>query len=350
MNLTIPAIHLKNLLKSVSPAIASRTPKPALSCVLLTAKCGQLFASATDLEITIAGGVETSTLDAEGACLVPCDKLAAIANEAEGEVRLELADGQLHVSGDGYKYRINTYSVADLPPMPEVKGDAVEIDGAELRKCLTRTLYATAQEASRYAIQGVLLDGGNGAVATDGHRLAMHGKPDKGILLPSKTARVLLRALGDEPVKMYQSGNTVTFVLGQLQINSNLLEGTFPPYKDVIPRNPEHTVTVNRLALADACWRAGIMTSPESKGLRFHIDGEVLTISGRAADIGESTIKLDCDSACNNFDIGLNPQYVVQALSAIDDETVTLDLWAANKPMVVRASDYVAVIMPVNLE
>lgn len=349
MNLTISSTNLKSLLKSVSPAIASRTPKPALSCVLLTAKCGQLFARATDLEISIAGGVETSTLAAEGACLVPCDKLSAIANEAEGDFRLELADGQLHVSGDGYKYRINTYGVDDFPPAPEVKGDAVEIDGAELRKCLTRTLYATAQEASRYAIQGVLLDGGNGAVATDGHRLAMHGKPDKGILLPSKTARVLLRALGDEPVKMYQSSNTATFVLGPLQIASNLLDGNFPPYKDVIPKSPKHTVTVNRLALADACGRAAIMTSEESKGVRFDFNGGTLVISGKAADVGESTINLEYDDDFH-FDIGLNPAYVVQALAEVEDETVTLELWAANKPMVVRGVDYVAVIMPVNLQ
>lgn len=349
MNLTIASTQLKMLLKAVSPAIASRTPKPALSCVLLTAKCGQLFARATDLEITIAGGVETSTLDAEGACLVPCDKLAAIANEAEGEVRLELADGQLHVSGDGYKYRINTYSVADFPPMPEVKGDAVEIDGPELRKCLTRTLYATAQEASRYAIQGVLLDGGNGAVATDGHRLAMHGKPDKGILLPIKTAKVLLRALGDEPVKMYQAANTVTFVLGPLQIASNLLDGNFPPFRDVIPRNPLHRCMVDRAALADACGRAAIMTSMESKGIRFAFNDGNLTISGKAADVGESAVHVNCEME-GTFEIGLNPAYVVQALQAVDDETVTLDLWASNKPMVVRASDYVAVIMPVNLQ
>lgn len=380
----------------VSGAVASRTPRIQLTCVLLTAAkragVGELTLLATDGEVSIRLRLAQVDVHQPGQVLIPADKLRQIVTAEEGEptLTLEGEDDACHIRGKDAHFKVYGQPPAEFPPVPEFQ--AVLTGSGDQPKAKTvfshtvggmgtlisRTAFATARENSRYAINGVLLkrDGKRlEMVATDGRRLALcrstlpasdkDSKPSS-CIVPSKALGMFQRIASDpdETVHVAITDNQIFFcfaqpaekgdAVGRAVLSSNLVEGTFPPYEDVIPKDHDKRVTFDRDVLSSAVRRAALLTNEESRGVRLAFDGKAkqLDISSRAPEMGEAEIKIDIARYDgDNIEIGFNPAFITDALKVISEPEVVLELKASNKPGLVRSgTDFVYVVMPVNLQ
>ncbi|MCE7973289.1 MAG: DNA polymerase III subunit beta [Leptolyngbya sp. PLA1] len=375
----------------VSGAVASRTPKPQLTCVKITATkqggAGELTLAATDAEVALKLSLSKVDVQTPGEVLIPADKLRQIVSAEENEPTLTLeSEGEaVHIRGVDAHFKVFGYPATDFPPIPDFasavsgsgssKAKAVMTHPAgSLSELVSRTLFATARENSRYAINGVLIkrDGKRlEFVATDGRRLALARanlaaaeKDAKAVscIVPSK-ALVMLQKLiqeHEENVQIAITDNQILFSFGtpaspgRAVLVSNLVEGAFPPYEDVIPRDNDKKVTFDRDVVTSAVRRAALLTNEESRGVRMAFKGKArsLELSSRAPEMGEANVKVDLAGYDGeDLEIGFNPTFLVEALKVLTEPQVILELKATNKPGLIKSgNDFLYVVMPVNLQ
>ncbi|MEZ6242519.1 MAG: DNA polymerase III subunit beta [Phycisphaerales bacterium] len=369
----------------VSGVAASRTPKPQLTCVKLAATkqgaAGELALSATDAEISLTVRLGSVNVDGAGESLVPAQKLSQIvsAEEDDPTLTIESDDDLTTVKGADAQFKLHSYPPSDFPPIPDfakiISGGSrgtVQLPAGELALLISRTLFAAARENSRYAINGVLFKKDAKKlelVATDGRRLALSrssgnagGDASFACIVPAKALGVLLKLIDDagEPVHMAVTDNQIVFALGddpadaRAVLASNLVEGAFPPYEDVIPKDQDIRVGFDRDVLFSAVRRAALLTNEESRGVRmaFTAADKKLELSSRSPEMGEAHVGVDLKSyEGEDIEIGFNPGFINDALKVINDPEVMIELKASNKPGLLRSgADFVYVVMPVNLQ
>lgn len=355
-------------LNLVAAVVASRTPKPVLMCVKLTAEAGDagLTLAATDLEIAVRLSTPRVEVETAGETLVPADKLTQIVRESTDPTLAIETDGDVtQITGQDSKFKIFGQPVSDFPPIPQFTGEAdFEISAAELHRLIAMTIFATARENSRYAINGVLIEREKkklAVVATDGHRLALakgtckSAKDEaRNAIVPTKALNLLLRLFDDaeQTVRIKVVENQILFATDQATLSSNLVEGNFPPYQDVIPKDGDKKATLPTDLFVSAVRRAALLTNEESKGVRMAFSDHGLTISSRAPEMGEAEITVEVPRfEGESLDIGFNPAYLLDALKVVDENEVQMELKAANKPGVLRTgANFTYVVMPVNLQ
>ena len=232
-----------------------------------------------------------------------------------------------------------------------------------MHRLVAQTLFATARENSRYAINGVLVERqGNklAVVATDGHRLALAkgsckatNDETRSAIVPTKALNLLLRLFDDaeQTVHVKAEDNQILFKTDDAVLVSNLVEGNFPPYADVIPKDGDKKASLATDLFISAVRRAALLTNEESKGVRMAFDAEGLTLSSRAPEMGEAEIHVPMPEYTGDaVEIGFNPAYLLDALKVIDESQVHLELKGPNKPGVLRTGpNFLYVVMPVNL-
>lgn len=365
---------------------AHRSPRPQLQCIHLVAQkgagdspAGTLSLSATDTEIAVR--INTAQVDVQeaGAALILGDKFRSIiqAEDSEPTLTLQAENDRCVIRGQDARFTVFGYPPADFPdtasvPKAELCRDIFTIDASVLSAMISRTIFSTARENSRYAINGVLLkrnDKKLEMVATDGRRLALargvatevngDGAP---CIIPTKALNLVNKLLdGHGSVKLCVTDNQAVFVFDadnesgpSAIIATNLVEGTFPPYEEVIPRDQDKKATFDVPALASAVRRAALLTNEESRGVRMAFDssGKALRLSSRAPELGESEVKVDIAGYDgDSIEIGFNPAFISEALKVIDDDQVILEMKAPNRPGLLKAgSDFMYVVMPVNLQ
>jgi DNA polymerase-3 subunit beta len=321
-----------------------------------------------------------------GASLIPADKLRGIVSAEENEPTLTLeSDGDAcYIRGSDASFKVFGYSTADFPPIPDF---AAAVSGAgempkakatlthpagSLSELVARTLFATARETSRYAINGVLFkrDGKRlELVATDGRRLAVaranltgekDAKPVQ-CIVPSKGLGMLQKLIKDhdEAVQIAITENQILFSFGtaaspgRAVLVSNLVEGTFPPYEDVIPKDNDKKVTFDRDVLMSAVRRAALLTNEESRGVRlaFKAKDRQLEITSRAPEQGEANIRVDLAGyEGEDVEIGFNPAFITDALKVMTETQILMELKANGKPGLIKSgNDFLYVVMPVNI-
>jgi len=372
-----------------SGAVAARSPRHQLTCLKLIAHGdGELTVCATDGEVALRLTVPRVDVQTPGEALIPADKLRQIigAEDQDTTLALQLDGDALHVRGADARFILHGYPPEDFPPVPDfrsaVAGSAGEAPAkdtfaqaaGDLSELIARTLFAAARENSRYAINGVLLrrDGKKlEMVATDGRRLALSratlanvGNADAptSCIIPSKALSMLVKLLNDEEetVEVAILDNKAVFDIGpddqgvsRATLSTNLVEGAFPPYEDVIPKDQDIKVRFNRDTVASAVKRAALLTNEESRGVRLAFTGgdKKLELSSRAPEMGEAEVTVELAGyEGGDIEIGFNPVFVTDALRVIKDPEVLLELKASNKPGLIRSGqDFLYVVMPVNL-
>ena len=387
---------LLDAINLVSGAVASRTPRPQLQCVKMTATkddgAGELALVATDGEISLSLKLGRVDVERPGEALIPADKLRQIvsAEDDEPTLTLEVEDEAVHIRGKDAHFKVFGYPPSDFPAIPSFEDVANGAGGAEKAKAvfthsagaletlISRTAFATAKETSRYAINGVLFkrDGKRlELVATDGRRLALcrsvlpaSDKETRAIscIVPTKALTMLQKLFADpeEPVRIAITDGQIYCSVGggegkkaggeRAVMSSNLVEGTFPPYEDVIPKDHDKRVVFDRDVLSSAVRRAALLTNEESRGVRLSFQGKTkkLELSSRAPEMGEAQVRVDLSKYDgDDLEIGFNPTFITDALKVINDPEVILELKAGNKPGLIRSgTDFVYVVMPVNLQ
>ncbi len=379
---------LLEAVNQVSGVVASRSPRPQLTCIKLVAtksdEGAELTLSGTDAEISLTVRIGRVDVAEEGSALIPADKLRQIisAEDNESTLTLETSGETTKIKGEDALFSLHGFDPVDFPALADYKAIAEGSAASAAAKSLfsteagvmdslvTRTLFAAARENSRYAINGVLMvrDGKKlEMVATDGRRLAKSSVTISGegegsqCIIPSKALSMIQKLTADdsEPVHIAITDNQAVVAFGddpadsRAVLTTNLVEGTFPPYDDVIPRDLDIKVTFNRDTLASAVKRAALLTNEESRGVRLAFTGEskTLELSSRAPEMGEANIKVDLASYDgNDIEIGFNPTFITDALKVIHDPEIMIELKASNKPGLFKAgNDFLYVVMPVNL-
>jgi len=382
---------LLNAVNLVSGAVAARSPKPQLTCMRLSAKKGEgkgakaagaLTLSGADGEISLRLTRTQVEVQEPGDLLIPADRLRAIvsAEDAEPTLTLESEQDVCHIRGRDAKFKVFGYPTADFPAVPDFPkddsgADVFTVKAETLSRLIARTLFSTARETSRYAINGVLLKRSGKKiemVATDGRRLALargnaetpaSGDAEASCIIASKALGLLAKLLDDPEAKVRVAitANQVIFAVDDdagdaTVLAGNLVEGTFPPYEDVIPKDQDKRAKFDVHVLSSAVRRAALLTNEESRGVRLSFtgakSGQKLKLSSRAPEMGESEIDVEMEGyEGESIDIGFNPTFITDALKVVPDEQVILEMKAPNKPGLIKSgSDFLYVVMPVNLQ
>jgi DNA polymerase-3 subunit beta len=349
-------------------AIATRTPKPALQCVKLTAAADKLIVAATDLEVAIRYQNAQVQVDRQGEALVPLDKLRDIVRESiDDTLSLELTGEGMNIKGQDSHFRIFVQDPADFPPVPDFEGQSdFEITASQLKQLISQTLFAVAKESTRYAFNGVLVNIKGKKlvlVGTDGRRLA-HAKGDLAsmnkadaegtkAIIPQKTLQMIEKLLtdGEEAVAVQLRENQVIFHTATATLTSNLVEGQYPPYEDVIPKDCDKKMSAGTADLLSAVKRASLLVTEETKGVRFAFSKKGLVLTSRSPEAGESTINFACKFDGEDVEIGFNPTFLIEALKVADSDEITLEMTMPNRPGLLKSgANFQYVIMPVNLQ
>ena len=354
----------------ITGVVAGRTPTPALQCVRISGQDGRLTLAATDGEISLTLTIDRVDLENSGEVLVPADKFSQIARSCDDTTLTVIGDGDmLNVRSSDSRFKVFGFPISEAPEIltfEEFEQD-FSIDGTTFRGLMERTVFAAATDHSRYAINGVHLDL-NGSqirlVATNGHRLALSMGPcdssceKADCIVPTKAMTLLKRLLHDDggTVSVKIDNGRIIFRVDNgagctSTLTSNLVEGTFPPFEDVIPKDLDRKAVVNKEALHKAVRRAHLMTNEESRGVRLIFDGTCLKITSRAPETGEAEIEVPIDSFTGDkLEIAFNPVYIMDALKVIEGDDVTIELKKSEKPGLIRSgNNFVYIIMPVSL-
>ncbi|MBM4108909.1 MAG: DNA polymerase III subunit beta [Phycisphaerae bacterium] len=392
---------LLDAINAVAGAVPARTPRVALTCIKLaatrTGPAGALTLSATDAELAIKVTLAQVDVASPGEALVPADKLRQIvsAEESEPTLTLDVQQDICHIRGVDAHFKVFCQPVADFPPIPDFASVVSGSGGVHTRAQFTqsagalndlvaKTLFAAARENSRYAINGVLIRREGKRiefVATDGRRLALcratvPGPADRDAkpvtcIVPAKALNTLARLSKDpeEAVHVAITDAQVFFAFvspgekdasrPRAVLASTLVEGAFPPYEDVIPKDQDKKITFDRDTLNYAVRRAAILTNEESRGVKLAFKGAAkrLEISSRAQETGEANITADLAAYEGaDIEIGFNPHFLTDALKVLAETEVIMELKAPSAPALIKTgpksagSDFVYVVMPVTLQ
>jgi DNA polymerase III subunit beta len=368
MKVTFNRAALSEALGLLTSVVPSRTPKPILRCVQITAEDKAVKICATDLEVGINYMISEVQVEKTGEIIVPADRLAAIVRESVDEVLLlEASKGTCEIKGTDSHFTILAPSEpGQYPVVPGFDGDGdIQITLGNLQAGIEQSLFATAKESSRYAINGVLWEIKDKRlllVATDGRRLArckvsLASAPAKNkvpgnIIVPAK-AMGLLDKIGSnekDSVTVKLVDNQIIISCANVVISSNLVEGNFPKYEDIIPTDYDKKLSLSKDGVLSAVRRASLLTSEESRGIKLSIGTDKLVFSGRAPETGDAQVDMPIDYKGEPLDIGFNPQFLIDVLRVIKTPEFDFELGQPDRPGLIKSgTNFLYVLMPINL-
>ena len=361
---------LAEALGLVTSVVPSRTPKPVLRCVRIAAGAKDVTISATNLEVGLNYSISEVQVDRQGEVVVEANHLADIVKESSEDVLvLEAKDNTCEIRGSDSRFTVYGQDPKQYPKVPtldEGEGD-LAISLEQLQTGIQQSLFATAKESSRYAINGVLWEVKGKKlmlVATDGRRLARcrvdlakapkQENSAQKIIVPAKTM-ALLEKLGshdEETVAVKLVDNQILLRCANVVISSNLVEGNFPKYEDIIPSDYDKKLSLTRELVLSGVRRAALLTSEESKGIKLSVSGQkkTLVFSGSSPEAGAAEVSMPIEYDGEPIDIGFNPQFLIDVLRVMRADAFELELGQSDRPGLVRCgADFLYVLMPINL-
>ena len=352
------------LLTTVVPA---RTPKPILRCVHINTSEKDVRISATDLEVGLDYLISEVQVEQQGEVVIQADKLASIVRESNEDVlTLEVKEGTCEITGADSHFTIYGQETSQYPTMPSYEGKAdIELPINSLKDGIDQCLFATAKESSRYAINGVQWEIKGKKlilVATDGRRLArcrvnLASSPNEKmaaakIIVPAKTMSLLdkIGSTDKDKVAIKLVDNQILFSCADVVISSNLVEGNFPKYEDIVPTDHDKKLTLSTEAVLSAVRRSALLTSEESRGIKLSIEKNKMVFSGRAPETGDAQVEMPVDYKGEPIEIGFNPQFLIDVMRVIQTAEFELELGQPDRPGLIKSgADFLYVLMPINL-
>lgn len=370
MKVTCVRDGLLNACQLVGAAVAARTTKPVLSNIKAVAQDDALTLMATDLEVGIRYELRGVTVSRGGSAVLPAGRLTSILKETgDGEITLDAGPETTTIRLTGGRYELPGGDPAEFPDVPsfEAGGRYHEVTAGVLRTLIRRTAFAAEKkESTRWAVTGVLWEADGDTVrlvATDTKRLAMtsgpaevHGEVEpKGPshLVPLKAVQLLDRLLSDdgERVRVSLRPNMALFQTERAVLHTQLVEGRFPPYRDIIPKKLAVKLTVATHDLLAKVRQAAIMTDDESKRVDFAFEPGRAVLTARGPETGSSEVELLLpDYPGPEVSIAFDPAYLTDMLRAVDGEpTATLEMTDGTKPALFKIGDhYTYLVMPLS--
>jgi DNA polymerase-3 subunit beta len=333
---------LLDALQSVAGIVERRHTLPILANVLLRKTNETIELTTSDLEIQVRTSADLGGDAGEMRTTVGARKLIDIlrALPPDQVITLTSAANKLTLQGGKSRFTLQTLPADDFPLVNESVdfGPTFAVPQKTLRDLINQVHFAMAVHDIRYYLNGILFIAEGKAltlVATDGHRLALAQSPldaavpsRQEVILPRKTVLELQRLLRDDeaPIEMRFAGNQAKFAFGGMEFVTKLVEGKFPDYNRVIPKNHKNVVSLGRVPLLGALQRAAILTSEKFKGVRLNIEPGTLRISSNNAEQEEAKEELEVDYNGDAIEIGFNVTYLIDALGNIPQETLRIEL------------------------
>jgi DNA polymerase-3 subunit beta len=337
-------------LQAVSGIVERRHTLPILANVLIRKTGSQIEFTTSDLEIQVRTLAELDGDAANFSTTVGARKLIDILRSlpADQIVSLSANQNKLTLQGGKSRFTLQTLPSDDFPLVQEAAdfGPVFSVPQKTLKLLINQVHFAMAVHDIRYYLNGILFVAEGKSltlVATDGHRLALAQAtldveiPKQEVILPRKTVLELQRLLKDEdtPIEMRFAGNQAKFGFSGMEFVTKLVEGKFPDYNRVIPKNHKNSVTLGRAALLASLQRAAILTSEKFKGVRVNIEPGSLRIASSNAEQEEAKEELEIDYGGDSIEIGFNVTYLMDALANMSVEMVKLELQDTNSSVLI---------------
>ena len=366
MKFTITREHLQEGLTAVGAAIPTKTTLPVLANVLLEASKQGLKLSGTDLDIAVSTSVPAD-VDAEGAVTLPAKKLSDIARELPGgPVRITAAgESRVALECGRSKFKLLGLPREEFPSFPAVKFEgAWKAAAGVVQKLVTHVAFAASTEESRPILNGVLWElrpDRMRMVATNGHRLAKMDVPATGgstadLIVPPKALEQVRRLVpSDAALEIARSDNHIGFRAGGTLVFSRLIEGPYPNYEQVIPRENDKVATADKAAMTAALRRMSVVASDQTHRIRLAFAGGAARFSVQTPDLGEAQDELAVTYEGEPLEIGFNASYLLEILKFMPTDEVRLTFKAPERAATVEPvgwddpATYMALVMPLRL-
>ena len=353
-------------LQQVIGVVERRQTLPVLGNVLINASKKQLKLTATDLEVELQSQV-TVPVTETGDITLPARKLLDICRTLPEEAQLDISvkkDRALLTSGKS-RFTLSTLPATEFPVVDKIKSAVrITLPQNKLHELIERTAFSMAQQDVRYYLNGLMLEPVDGvlrAVATDGHRLAMcEIEADTGdssgeqVIVPRKGVQELHRLLEDDetPVQVEIGSNHIRITTAELRFTSKLIDGRFPDYQRVIPKNADKQLLVNRDLLRQALTRTSILSNEKYRGIRLDISENNIKIQAHNPEQEEAVEEIDADYNREDLVVGFNVTYILDVLNVLDSNDVSVSLSDANSSALINQpgmDDCRYVVMPMRL-
>ncbi len=366
MNFNIHRNEILPSLQAICGVIDRRQALPILSNLLIVAEKGKIIFTGTDMEVEMVTEINHPS-ETQGEITVPARKLLDICRALpdDSNINFSFNRDQVLVKSGKSKFTLATLPATEFPST-EVLGSSnkISLPQEELKTLLEDTMFSMAQQDVRYYLNGLLLElekNSLRAVATDGHRLALKEislktgiEEPQQIIIPRKGVIELIRLLDsdDKKVSIEVSRNHIRVSKEKLQFTSKLIDGKFPDYQKVIPKEGAHPVKTNREILKQGLIRASILSNEKYKGVRLVLQHDQLKAFAHNPEQEEAEEEIEINYKGDDIEIGFNVTYLLDALSTIKTEQVILNISDPNSSCLVLPDDETEckyVVMPMRL-
>lgn len=372
MRFTITRENLQQGLAAVAGSIPTRTTLPVLSNILIEAEDGSVRMSGTDLDTAVSVRVAADVAEA-GAITAPAKKLQEIARELPGTVEFTTQGDSIQISSGRTRYKLNGLPRDEFPAFPKVDfAESWRVTGQDLQRLITHVSFAASTEETRPILNGVLWQLGDGEmrmVATNGHRLAKMtlsvdgggagaataAPPGDFIVHPKALGQVQRLFRADDSVEVGRSENHIGFRGENVQIYTRLIEGPYPNYEQVIPKDNDKTMVADKGALQAAVRRMAIVASDQTHRIRLSLGGPMLRFAVETPDVGTATEELQVEYDGDPLEIGFNAQYLLELLRYMPTDEVRMGFKAPERAATMQpignedTPDYLCLVMPLRL-
>ena len=355
------------VLQSVAGIVERRHTLPILANVLIRKTGSQLQFTTSDLEIQIRTNAELDGDEGDFTTTVGARKLIDVLRSMPSDqtVSLESSQNKLILKGGKSKFTLQTLPAEDFPLVQEAAnfGPVFSVPQKTLKSLLGQVSFAMAVHDIRYYLNGILFVAeGNqlSLVSTDGHRLAFASAaldvqvPKQEVILPRKTVLEMQRLLSDAEgaIEMQFANNQAKFSFDGMEFVTKLVEGKFPDYNRVIPKNHQNHITLGRQAFLSSLQRTAILTSDKFKGVRLNVEPGSLRVASNNAEQEEAVDELDVDYGGASIEIGFNVTYLIDALANMQQDMVTISLGDSNSSALLTIPEnesFKYVVMPMRI-
>ena len=359
-------VFLKPLAQVVN-VVERRQTLPVLANLLVQVKGGLLSLTGTDLEVEMVArhAIEDAQ---DGETTIPARKLFDIVRALPdgSKVTVSQTGDKVTVQAGRSRFTLASLPANDFPSVDEMEAtERVRVSEAALKELIERTSFAMAQQDVRYYLNGLLFDLREKSlrcVATDGHRLALCEAPLDGggvqtkrqIIVPRKGVTELQRLLegGERELELEVGRSHIRVKRDDVTFTSKLIDGRFPDYEAVIPIGADREVKIDREVFRAALQRAAILSNEKYRGVRVEVSPGQLKINAHNPEQEEAQEEVEAETRVDGLAIGFNVNYLLDALSALRDEHVVLQLRDANSSALVREASSEKcrhVVMPLRL-
>ncbi|HBD97382.1 MAG TPA: DNA polymerase III subunit beta [Gemmatimonadetes bacterium] len=366
MNFTITRQNLHNGLAAVSASIPSKTTLPVLSNILFEAKEDAVWMSGTDLDVAVRVKVPADVKEL-GRLTAPGKKLQEITRELpEQPVEVATRGEQIELKCGRSNFKLNGLPADEFPSLAEVDfSEGWTVTGKDVNGLIHHTTFAVSTEESRPILNGVLWELREGSmrmVATNGHRLARMGVPAESggapsadfIVPPGALQHVQRLFKDDDTIEVARSGNHLGFRADSTEVYTRLIEGTYPNYDQVIPRDNDKVATIDKKALESAVRRMAVVASDQTHRIRLKFEPGRAHLNVLTPDLGEGHDELEIGYEGEELEIGFNANYLLEVLRYMPTDEVDVAFKAPERAVTIEPSgdndiDYLCLVMPLRL-